>query len=260
MRGVAAGLGLAACLVLGSSVRAAEGTSTASPEVFFSQGNEAYSKGDYETAERAYQQILSRGIQNSHVYYNLANVCFRQNQIGRAILFYEKALRLDPADLDARENLKYAELRIRDRIPPDERPFLIALLERGMGLLSLEQVTRLFVLLYLLAMFLAGAWILGRGRKAATLAGIFSGALLCLALVAGGWMALQARSRNASDEAIVVTDKLEIYSGPGADNTLLASVHEGTKVTIHSHRGEWTQVTIPDGRSGWLKGEALGVI
>jgi tetratricopeptide (TPR) repeat protein len=229
-------------------------------ESLFQQGNEAYSKGDFAAAQKAYNGIVDLGIRNWRVYYNLGNACFRNNDIGNAILYYEKALRLEPGDVDARENLRFASLRIRDRIPPDSTPFLFALLSRAMNLLSLERVIQLFVLLYLLAMTAFGGWIALRRTRWSVPAASLSAVLLLSALTAGGWMVLQAQARNATDEAIVLSEKLEVYSGPGSENTLLASVHEGTKVRIHARRDEWAQVTLPDGRSGWLRGEALGVI
>ena len=73
-------------------------------------------------------------------------------------------------------------------------------------------------------------------------------------------MGLQARERYAADQAIVLSEKAEVLSGPGAENTLLASVHEGTKVRIHNRRQAWVQVTLPDGRAGWMQGGTLGVI
>jgi tetratricopeptide (TPR) repeat protein len=229
-------------------------------ETLFNQGNAAYAKGDFESAEQAYRAIVARGIRNSRVFYNLGNACFRRNEIGNAILYYEKALRLDPGDADARENLRYASLRIRDRIPPDETPFLIALFGKARDFLSLEQVTRLFVALYLGAMTVLAAWILLRRRRGAALLGALGAILLALALSSGGWMVLRAGSLEAHDEAIVLAPKLDVFSGPGNENTLLASVHEGTKVRIHARRDFWVQVTLPDGRAGWLMGETLGVI
>ena len=253
-------LALSAMLLASSGSLSAQQSGEWRAESLFKQGNEAYSKGDFNAAEKAYRDIVGLGIQNWRVYYNLGNACFRKDQIGDAILFYEKALRLEPQDADARENLRFASLRIRDRIPPDGTPFLIALLSRGVNWLNLEQVTRIFLVLYLVAMATLAAWITLRRTRWSVLVGALAGVLLLSALTAGGWMALQAQSRNATDEAIVLSEKLEVYSGPGSDNTLLASVHEGTKVRIHARRNQWAQVTLPDGRSGWLLGEALGVI
>jgi tetratricopeptide (TPR) repeat protein len=253
-------LALAALLVAPGAALSAQEQGNPGAESLFQQGNEAYSKGDFAAAEKAYTGIVALGIRNWRVYYNLGNACFRRSEIGKAIFYYEKALRLEPGDADARENLRFASLRIRDRIPPDATPFLIALLSRAMNLLSLERVTQLFVLLYLVAMAALAAWIgLRRTRWSVPVASL-SAVLLLSALAAGGWMVFQAQTRNATDEAIVLSEKLEVYSGPGSENTLLASVHEGTKVRIHARRDEWTQVTLPDGRSGWLRGEALGVI
>jgi len=231
-----------------------------SPEQLFSRGNDLYSRGDYAAASEAYRQIAAAGIRNGRVYYNLGNTCFRQNRIGEAILYYEKALKLDPTDPDARENLRFANQRIRDRIPAEDLPLLLALLERAEHLLRLEQVTSLFLGLYLLCMALALIWILGHGRRWASGAGVAAAGALVLAIGAGGWMIAQGRERSASSDAIVLQEKVDVLSGPGSENTLLASIHEGTKVRIHNRREEWVQVTLPDGRAGWMRGESLGEI
>jgi tetratricopeptide (TPR) repeat protein len=231
-----------------------------SPEELLARGNDAYARGDYAAAAESYRRILESGIRNGRVYYNLGNACFRQNRIGEAILYYEKTLKLDPTDPDARENLRYANLRIRDRIPADDLPVLLAILERARNLLRLEQVVPLFTGLYLAAMACAAAWILGNGRRWAPAVGVAALGLLSLVLIAGGWMFLQGRARDASNAAIVLSEKVDVLSGPGTENTLLASVHEGTKVRIHNRRDPWVQVTLPDGRAGWMKGDALGTI
>ena len=256
--GVVAVLGLA--LLFGGIGAARAAGASRSPDELFARGYEQYSRGDYAAAADSYREILSAGIRNSRVFYNLGNACFRRNQIGQAILYYEKALRLDPTDEDARENLRYANLRIRDRIPADDFPFLLTLAVRARDLLGLERVTRLFLGLYLAGMLLGAGWILANGRRWAPHLGIAALVLFVLSLACGGWMLLQGRARTSADEAIVLVEKVEVLSGPGSENTLLASVHEGTKVRIHNRREAWVQVTLPDGRAGWIRGETLGVI
>ena len=246
---------LAAAWLLGAS-----GGGAGTVEVLFSRGNDAYARGDYGAAADLYRKILGAGIRNSRVYYNLGNACFKSNRIGEAILYYEKELKLDPTDVDARENLRFANVRIRDRVPADARPWVMSLLERGRDVLRIEQVMQIFTGLYLAAMAMAAVWLLAAGRRWAAGVGIAAALLLVLSLVAGGWGIAQARAREASDEAIVLAAKVEVLSGPGSENTLLASVHEGTKVRIHNRRQTWVQVTIPDGRAGWIRREALGVI
>ena len=249
-------------LLLGFSlgVVGAAPAAPASAEDLFLQGNAAYQKGDFTAAAAAYQKIVDTGVQNSRVDFNLGNAFFRLNQIGKAILYYEKARRLDPGDEDVRENLRFANLHLRDRILSEKDPIVLEALRRGRDAVSPGTVSVLFLALYLSAMVLIALWILLRGRRGAFVLGFSAAALLTLALVSGGWLALQLQARGAGDEAIVLADKLEVLSGPGAENTLLASVHEGTKVRIHGRRAEWFQITLPDGRAGWIRGEGLGVV
>jgi len=248
-----------AILGAGAALAAPAGPS-GSPDELFARGCQLYSRGEYAAAGDAFRGILQAGIRNSRVYYNLGNACFKQNQVGQAILFYEKALRLNPADEDARENLRYASLRIRDRIPADDSPLLLVLALRARDSVRLERVTAIFLALYLAGMALGAAWILANGRRWAPHAGIAALVLLALSLACGGWMLLQGRARAGGEEAVVLPEKVEVFSGPGSENTLLASPHEGTKVRIHNRREEWVQVTLPDGRVGWIRGETLGVI
>ena len=62
-------------------------------------------------------------------------------------------------------------------------------------------------------------------KRWASVAGALSAGVLLVALFFGGWTAWQARDRAAQDDAVVLSEKLEVYSVPGQENTLLASVH-----------------------------------
>jgi tetratricopeptide (TPR) repeat protein len=95
------------------------------PVDLFESGNSAYEEGRYEEAAAAYEKILGYGIRDPRVHYNLANACFKMSRLGAAILHYEKARRLEPADPDIRENLEYARGLIRDRVEAPEVPYPI---------------------------------------------------------------------------------------------------------------------------------------
>lgn len=245
-------------LLLAAGGRAAG--AAASAEDLFAKGNESYARGDYVGAAASYEAILSSGLRDSRVCYNLGNTYFKQNRIGQAILFYEKALRLDPSDADARENLRYAGLRIRDRLPEEDLPYLLGLLARLRDSVNPDRVTALFLGLYLGSMALAAGWILARGARWGLISGVGALVLIALALTAGGWMIVQAGERALADRAVVLAEKVEVVSGPGSENTLLSSIHEGTRVRIRNRRDDWVQVTLPDGRTGWMREDALGLI
>ena len=73
------------------------------------RANTAYNSGDYAQAETCYTRILEQGLYSASLYYNLANAHFKQNELGKALLYYNRALRLRPNDEDIRHNLEYAK-------------------------------------------------------------------------------------------------------------------------------------------------------
>ena len=56
------------------------------------------------------------GIQNAKLYYNLANAYLLKEDLGRAILNYRRAAKLDRADLNIQKNLTFARSRRADRV------------------------------------------------------------------------------------------------------------------------------------------------
>ena len=79
-------------------------------------GNKAYIEGNYEKAVEEYNAIIEGGEYSMKLYYNLANAYFKQGETAKAILYYNKALRLAPSQEDIRHNLAIAEAQTKDRI------------------------------------------------------------------------------------------------------------------------------------------------
>ncbi|MDE6711994.1 MAG: tetratricopeptide repeat protein, partial [Alistipes sp.] len=88
--------------------------SEASGASSWDRANTAYINGDFRTAAAIYEQSLAQGFVSAKLYYNLANACFKENRLGKAILYYHRALRLAPGSDDIRYNLSVAEARTKD--------------------------------------------------------------------------------------------------------------------------------------------------
>ncbi|MCB0296035.1 MAG: tetratricopeptide repeat protein, partial [Calditrichaeota bacterium] len=67
-----------------------------------------------------YRKIVDSGFEASQVYYNMGNCYYKQDRTGLAVLYYEKARKLNPNDREINENLQLANLKVKDRIelPP----------------------------------------------------------------------------------------------------------------------------------------------
>src|SRR5512135_2733550 len=85
---------LAVCLITVSSF--SQETRTAK----FNQGVTAFTAGNYKEALQAWTEIYNTGYRSANLDYNIGNAYFKLNDVPNAILFYERAYLLDPANED----------------------------------------------------------------------------------------------------------------------------------------------------------------
>lgn len=233
----------------------------ATQETLFAEGNRLYREGDFAGAIASYGSVAEGGFESASLYYNLGNAHFRVGEIARAVLNYERALRLDPGNDDIRANLALVNQRLQDRIEPLPRFWLVAAFDWWMGLIPQGVLKAAVAGCYLI---LGGAavlivlrrpmgwrWALTRVAFAATVATVLLGATLLVRETGLGQRA----------EAVVMAPEARVLNAPSEDAGLtLFTLHEGTKVRIDRRAGEWAEVVLADGKVGWLPLEVLGVI
>ncbi len=217
----------------------------------FEEANRAYEAEDYGQAEAGYRAILEYGAHAPEVYFNLGNAAFRQARLGQAILNYERALRLDPADTDARHNLEFCLRQIADRREPP-RHWLSASYGAWTRFVGADGEAWLLLGLYLPGMAVLGVWMAAQKAAWRRMARFVAIGLLLLAAPAAGLVVLRAGLGAADSGAIVMVDKVEGRSGPDEDHATLFAIHEGLRVEIRNESGTWVQVLLPNGLNGWV--------
>ena len=63
-------------------------------------------------------KISAAGLESASLYCNTGDAFYKDGNIAKAILYYERALKLDPSYEDARYNLEFLDYGIQDRIDP----------------------------------------------------------------------------------------------------------------------------------------------
>jgi len=230
-------------------------------EQLFSEGNAFYQEGKYSETLKAYQRILDMGYESGSLYYNVGNCYYKLQDIGRAILFYERAKKFMPGDEDLKINLTLANLAVMDKIIT--RPqFILFRIVRGFTHLVPQSIMMWVVVgLYLGFVGSFVVWIVLR-KRVLRLTGFRLGVFLGILFLVFG-LSLVGRLREAGQkvEGIILVDKVDVMSAPSEDEGVeVFSLHEGTKVWVDQRSGEWMEIVIADGKVGWVKQEALEII
>ena len=224
-------------------------------------GVQAYSDGRFSDACSDWGEIERYGGKSAKLYYNLGNVWFKQGDYPKAVLNYERALRLDPSYSDARYNLEFAGTFVQDKIEPVPEFILESVARKVCYLMSSNAWAGIFIVLFAAALALALLFLLGSSvgkRRAGFYCGIVC---LLLALVALDFSFWQKSDSGKTDAAIVMSPVSSVKSSPSSGSSKdLFVIHEGTKVTILDDVGGWKNISLADGRQGWIPASDLEVI
>ncbi len=227
-------------------------------QTIFAEGNAAYEQNDFDGALAKYQQ-LEEEYMSLDLYYNLGNTYYKLNDFPRAILYYERAMKVNPRDEDVKVNLRIANLQTKDKI--DALPSLGVedVMDNLVSTSSISRWTWATVACFFLSALLV-ALFLWRHAKAARRLYIL-GAIVCL--IAGiiclsGGMAATNRI-NAQTEGIIMQAKVDVLNQPNGDQISFV-LHEGTKVSIRQDRDNWLEISLANGNVGWVKASELEAI
>lgn len=224
------------------------------------KANELYNVAKYEEAKELYEQVVNEGNFAPELYYNLANTYYKNNEISKAILYYERALRLKPDDEDVKFNLQMANLRIIDKMETiPQLPFL-NWWEEARNFFSMDGWAILALLTLFLALGLFNLYLLFSSSLHKKIFFFSSILLLVITMMSWSFAEKNYQAIHSGGEAIVTIPTLIVKGSPTETGTDLFVIHEGLKVTISENVGDWYKITLPNGNQGWLKVNAVEII
>lgn len=212
-----------------------------------------YRAAEYQEAAEAYEAVLTSGFTSADLYYNLGNTYYRMGETGRAILNYERALRLKPSMSDAKENLALANAHTVDRITTLPQLFVV----RWWNSLTTAITPSGWRIIWLVMLAIVGIGIvlLRTGRSGALRkAGLATAAVsLLLLLLATALLISSTRYYNAHPYAIITDQTVTLKASPDNKSIDKMILHEGTKVKVLDDLTGWYKVSIADGTTGWCQ-------
>jgi tetratricopeptide (TPR) repeat protein len=221
-------------------------------EEYFQKGVETYEQNDFIGALNFYFKVENEGVVNADLYYNIGNCYFRLDEIGRSILYFKKALKLQSNHEAARRNLKFALTYTQDKQGSETEDVIRSFWTKIFDVLSLNLLATLIVVFFAFIIFLICLMII-RYRQREKTVPIFITTILTFFLVIFIILGLMKwRSFSSHDEAVLLAPTAIGFSGPGEDFMRVFTIHEGMIFEIERQENDWSLIKLSNGLGGWI--------
>lgn len=231
------------------------------------QADQAYTNQDYEQALELYQDALKLHGSSSSLYYNMGNTCYRLGDMGMAVLYYKKALKLNPTNKDAKTNLEFVQQQLTDNIE-NNKSWSQSVSENIMFLMTPNSWAVLGIIFFGLFLFALFNYFFGNTvglRKIAFFGGIGSLALTVLCTLIAFETSAMA---NSGKEAVVISPVVQLSTVPRVptDKAQQAfTLHEGALVEIldslnvptDTINPVWMEVKVNNEHRAWMAARHL---
>lgn len=232
----------------------------ASDKELMKQANEAYQAKNYNEAVNFYLQIVNNGNEGAILYYNLGNAYYKNKEPAKAVLWYERALRLSPNNEDIQHNIAFVNQSFVDKIDVLPSLFLV----RWWNALSHSQTSRNWAslsIIFSFLFFLSLVGILFSQKKWLRSLSLFLAFIFLFTLIVSFIFANREKNRFiAMPEAIVMQNVVSVKSTPDSSSNDLFVIHEGLKIEVTDQLQDWVEIKIPSGEKGWIQVKNIEII
>lgn len=259
-------------LVIGSNEARADGFSP------LAMADTLYLQGDYAQSAEAYQAIAKVDGESPELLFNMANAYAMMGDLGRAMLYYNRAHRLDPSNKEIRNNLQYFTSKIEDSnraelrgkkisVMPDHPTFFQSVNEFICGRFPLNMWASLAVVFFLLVIGLIAIYLFCSDVRLRKM-GFFGGIASLMATIACVVFAFMSASYfDSHDTAVLMAYKTELLIEPSSDakpasnllcqGTLFEVVAEETDV---QGVATWYKLRLNSDIEGWVRASDVEII
>ena len=217
-----------------------------SSAVLFARGVDSYAHAQYVSASHEFGALAAHEPRAPDAWANLGTAAYSAGDTARAMLGWQRALRLEPLATDVRDRIDLIAA-----VGPSSPGFVPAVPPAPLALLA--------AMLWL-AGWLSLAWRARRRRASERPLEPAMPVVLTVAALffATATLALDRRI-NATNVAVIAHDTpLRVLPALGADRG--ATLHTGDVAWVVEQQGAWARVSADGGREGWMDAAALDPI
>jgi tetratricopeptide (TPR) repeat protein len=210
----------------------------------FSKANNEYVAGNYDQAISLYNKIYSDYGANANLFYNMGNAYYKKGDVGRSMLFLERASWLDPSSADIKKNLDV--LRTNCVLMPAE----LSLVDYYLEYLKVNQwgyVLSGLILIYSILVFIRGVKVDFLSR------GAFYKMTFLFMLGCGACLYIIFNQRSDFDKVVVLNKDISVKRSPYELVEQVATCKAGRILYIIREHGDYFYISNHLGVTGWVK-------
>jgi tetratricopeptide (TPR) repeat protein len=222
-------------------------------DTIYEEAIDSYNNKDYQIALEKFSLIENEGIVNSDLYYNIGNCYFRINEIGRAILYFKKALKVESDHQAARRNLEYALTLTKDKQNSENESVIRSFWLKAFDSFSINLLAIITLVIFIIIILLICLMIVHFKNREKTVPIFLTTIFIFLFSAFFIISILKWQEFHKTDEAVLLSISAIGYSGPGEDFTRVFTIHEGMIFTIERSEENWSLIKLENGLGGWIK-------
>jgi hypothetical protein len=217
----------------------------------FTSGCDAYEEGKYAEAKKEFTSLVDQGL-SVELAFNLGCTEVKLGNAAAGVLWFNRALLLNPRHRESQQNLRYLKRRegvfVFDDSTYDDYARALRPASWKVAVWSCFWALVLgLVVLFSLRPKVVWPW-------------IAAVSLAFLGLIATGIGSLvRARQVPASELSVVMKEDLSVLNAPADTADTLIAINAGSLVRLVEQRGAWSYVELPgsSGTRGWMKTATL---
>ncbi len=223
-----------------------------SAKTLFEIANDHFNKGEYEQSITLYDSLIKNNIVSSSIYYNLGNAYYKTDDIPRAILYYEKAKKIDPTNKDINYNLELANTHIADRIKSVPEFFLKTWWKKVVYFFNEEQWMYINIGVFSILMIFIAVYFVSNKPNTKKFSFTLSIIFILLSFISGIIGYNSYKIKTTHNTSIIFTPTVNVKSAPDENSSTIFILHQGTKVSLLDESRDWQKIKLANGSEGWL--------
>lgn len=216
-----------------------------------------YQEGQFEQSLEKFKALESKDYISAELWTNMANCYAKLNDVGHAVLYYERALKLKPGYKEAMQNLAISREYIKEPVIATEKFFFVRFYEN----MILPVRSTVWIMIALVSLMIASLLFYLKVKRAlVTIPYKLWPYIAGFAILAAGLSALVYRTEHFDGYAVYMKERGILHSAPSEKSEEIIPLSPGLKCRKMDQIGDWIQIRLEDYQHGWVPSETLETI